>query len=100
MEDVMSVLPPLKAGKDLQKGLLGVGMKSQDIYSVAPEIGAIVKGSAAEKAGLKVGDVIVEVDGKAVERMAQVQHILGVKYEGDKINIKYKRGAKVNEIKA
>ena len=32
-------------------------MKSQDIYSALPEIGTIAKGSAAEKAGLKPGDV-------------------------------------------
>jgi len=100
MEDIMTVLPRMKEGKDLQKGLLGVNMKSQDMYSVAPEIGAVQKASAAEKAGLKVGDIIVEVDGKAVDRMAQVLHILGVKYEGDKVNLKYKRGAQVNEIKA
>jgi serine protease Do len=100
MEDVLNVLPRLKEGKDLQKGLLGVAMKSQDIYSAAPAIGTIQKGSAAEKAGLKVGDIIVEVDGKSVDRMAQIQHILGVKYEGDKIALKYKRGAEVGEIKA
>jgi S1-C subfamily serine protease len=100
MEDVLAVLPRLKEGKDLQKGILGVAMKSQDIYSVLPEIGTIAKGSPAEKAGLKVGDVIVEIEGKSVERMAQVQHILGVKYAGDKIALKYKRGGEVKEIKA
>lgn len=100
MEDVLAVLPRLKEGKDLQKGILGVAMKSPDIYSVQPEIGAIAKGSPAEKAGLKVGDVIVEIEGKPVERMAQVQHILGVKYEGDKIALKFKRGGEVKEIKA
>lgn len=100
MEDVMAVLPRLKEGKDLQKGLLGVNMQSPDIYSVAPTIGTVQKGSAAEKAGLKPGDVIVEVDGKAVVRMAQVQHILGVKYEGDKIPLKFKRGNETVEIKS
>jgi serine protease Do len=100
MEDILAVLPRLKEGKDLQKGILGVAMKSQDIYSVLPEIGTIAKGSPAEKAGLKVGDVITEIEGKPVERMAQVQHALGVKYEGDKITLKYKRGGEVKEIKS
>ncbi len=100
MEDVLAVLPRLKQGKDLQKGILGVAMKSQDIYSVLPEIGTIAKGSPAEKAGLKVGDIIVEIEGKPVQRMAQVQHVLGVKYEGDKIALKFKRGGEVKEIKA
>jgi len=100
MEDVMSVLPRLKAGKDLQKGILGVAMKSQDAYSVAPVIGTIQKGSPAEKAGLKPGDEIIEVEGKAVVSMAQIQHILGTKYDGDKIALKFKRGADTKEIKA
>ena len=100
MEDVLAVLPRLKEGRDLQKGLLGVAMKSQDIYGALPEIGTILKGSPAERAGLKVGDILVEVDGKLVERMAQVQHALGVKYDGDKIALKYKRGKDVVEIKS
>jgi S1-C subfamily serine protease len=100
MEDVNSVLPRLKVGKDLQKGLMGIAVKSPDKFSVPPEIGTVQKGSSAEKAGLKPGDVIVEVDGKKVVNMAQVQHILGVKYEGDKISLKYKRGGNVAEIKS
>ncbi|MBI2804835.1 MAG: PDZ domain-containing protein [Planctomycetes bacterium] len=99
MEDVMSILPRLKLGKDLQKGLLGVAMKSQDMYSVAPTIGTVMKNSAAEKAGLRPGDVLVEIEGKAVVSMAQVLHTLGVKYEGDRITLKYQRGGEVKEIK-
>jgi serine protease Do len=92
MEDVYATLSRLKEGKDLQRGLLGVRMKSQDIYGAAPEIGDILKDSAAARAGLKKGDVIVELDGKPVVRMAQIQHLLGPKYEGDKVTVKYRRG--------
>src|SRR5262245_9730743 len=99
MEDVYKVLPRLKEGKDLDRGLLGVRMKSLDIYSVAPEIGEVMKDSAAAKAGLQKGDVITEVDGTPVVRMAQIQHILGPKYDGDKVSLKYKRGDKENAIK-
>ena len=35
MEDVFGGAAPAEKGKDLQKGLLGVAMKSQDMYSVA-----------------------------------------------------------------
>jgi S1-C subfamily serine protease len=100
MEDVLAILPRLKEGRDLQKGLLGVGMKSQDKFSVLPEIGAIQKASAAEKAGLKIGDVLIEIEGKSVVNMAQGQHLLGVKYDGDKIALKYKRGKDVIEVKS
>ena len=100
MEDVLAVLPRLKQGKDLHKGVLGINMKSQDIYSVQPEVGAVLKGSAAAKAGLKPGDILVEFEGKPVIRMAQIQHLLGTKYEGDKIAFKYKRGKDIVEVKA
>lgn len=99
MEDIQAVLPLLKKGKDLRKGLLGVRMKSQDQFSTAPEIGQVNKDSAADKAGLKPGDVIVEIDGQPVVRMAQIMHALGPKYDGDKIALKYKRGDKVVEVK-
>lgn len=99
IEDVYAMLPRLKEGKDLERGLLGVRMKSQDIYSVAPEIGLVMKDSAADKAGLKKGDIITEIDGKPVVRMAQIQHILGPKYDGDKVSLKYKRGDKEETVK-
>jgi serine protease Do len=100
MEDVMTALPRLKEGKDLQKGILGVAMKSQDQYSTVPVIGTVAKASPAEKAGLKPGDTILEIEGKKVVSMAQIQHILGTKYEGDRIALKYQRDGKPLEIKA
>jgi serine protease Do len=94
MEDVLAILPRLKEGKDLHKGLLGVRLKSPDIYSTAPVIGEVTPGSAAAKAGLKPGDVLTEIDGHAVVRMAQILQLLGPKYEGDAISLKYRRGGK------
>jgi S1-C subfamily serine protease/predicted esterase len=95
LQDVMAVLPRLKLGKDLKKGVLGVRMKSPDKYGAIPEIADVTKDTAAARAGLKAGDIIVEVEGKPVVRMAQILHHLGPKYEGDKISLKYKRGDQV-----
>jgi S1-C subfamily serine protease/predicted esterase len=102
MEDVLAAVPRLKEGKDLKKGLLGIRMKSGDMYGALPEIGEVTHESAASKAGLKPGDVIMEIEGKPVMRMAQILHTLGAKYEGDKISLKYKRGKDViavNDLK-
>jgi S1-C subfamily serine protease len=92
LEDILAVLPRLKQGQDLKKGMLGIQAKGQDRYSVLPEIAAVSPGSAAAKAGIKPGDIITEVDGKPVVNMAQVLHKLGTKYEGDTVAIKLKRG--------
>jgi S1-C subfamily serine protease len=94
MDDVLAALPRLKEGKDLHKGLLGVRLNTQDIFSSAPVVGQVTPGSAAAKAGLKPGDLITEVDGHPVVRMAQILHLLGPKYEGDAIALKYRRGGK------
>jgi S1-C subfamily serine protease len=92
LEDVLAVLPRLKQGQELKKGVLGIQAKGQDRYSVLPEVGAVTPGSAAAKAGFKPGDIIMEVDGKPVVNFAQVLHKLGTKYEGDTVAIKLKRG--------
>jgi S1-C subfamily serine protease len=108
LEDVHKVLPKLKEGKDLHRGLLGIQPKTQaspggpipgmgampDIYGAAPVIGTVLPQSAAAIAGIQSGDTITEIDGVKVTRFAQVQHLLGPKYEGDVIAVKVKRGDK------
>ncbi|MEZ5346418.1 MAG: PDZ domain-containing protein [Pyrinomonadaceae bacterium] len=46
-------------------------------------VSSVGKDSPAEKAGLKAGDVITEIDGKKVERTYDMIHSLGLKNEGD-----------------
>ncbi len=92
LEDVFAVLPRLKQGKDLRKGLLGVTPSSRDIYSGYSTVSSVAPESAAARAGVKVGDQIIEVDGKPVLNHAQVLHAMGPKYEGDVVSIKVKRG--------
>ena len=92
LEDIYAVIPRLKEGKDLEKGVLGVSFKSQDLYAAVPEINGVLKGSAADRAKLHVGDIITEIDGHPVTRQAQLKHVLGTKYEGDKLSLKIKRG--------
>lgn len=98
MEDLIAVLPRLKEGKTLVRGLLGIRMKSRDVYSAAPVIGEVGPGTAAAKAGLLPEDLILEVDGKPVSRYAQIQHILGTKYAGDRVRLKVKRGDQVLDL--
>jgi hypothetical protein len=67
-------------------------MKGQDEYGVTPEVGTVAPGSAAEKAGIKPGDVIKEIDGRPVANHAQLRHRLGARYEGDTVTVKLQRG--------
>ena len=94
LEDVFAKLSALKAGTNLRRGLLGVNPKTPDVYTEPPVIGAIQPDSAAQRAGMKVGDTIVTIDDKPVPNFSTLQHILGPKYEGDTIKLKVRRGDK------
>lgn len=57
-------------------------------------------GSAAEKAGIQAGDVIVEVDGKPVRSAAELTELVARHRPGDQIRIVYYRGAERRETVA
>jgi regulator of sigma E protease len=42
----------------------------------APEIGGVVPGSAAERAGLQAGDRVIRINGSDIERFEQIQRIV------------------------
>lgn len=54
--------------------------------------------SAAEKAGLKVGDVIIEADGKAIKNMDELNEIKNAKSIGDKMNLKIVRNGEEKNV--
>jgi len=58
------------------------------------KIDDVVKDSAAEAAGLKKGDVILEVDGKKTKTVSDLRDVLSKKKKGDKVELKIKRGDK------
>lgn len=91
-EDVLAILPRLKEGKDLRRGLLGITAKTRDNYEVPPTIGTVAPESAAAKAGIQSGDIILEIDGQPVANQTQLLQTLGPKYEGDTISLKIRRG--------
>jgi len=49
--------------------------------------------SPAEKAGLEIGDIIVSIDGKKVERVGQLQQEVGFKAPGDVVSVEVARKA-------
>jgi len=100
LEDIQRVLPRLKQGRDLRRGLLGVTPQGTDVYNAPPLIGSILPDSAAARAGLKVSDRILEVNGSPIPNYSTLQHVLGPLYEGDEITLKIKRGDKEQEFKS
>jgi S1-C subfamily serine protease/photosystem II stability/assembly factor-like uncharacterized protein len=65
------------------------------------KVGTVLKGSDAEKAGIKAGDVILEVDGKTIGNFRDFIQALRVsprednpRKAGDKVKVKVKSGEK------
>ena len=73
LDDVFAVLPKLKEGKDLRRGMLGITPKTQDQYLEEPIIGTVSEDSAAMKAGIKAGDKIAKIDGKPTPNFFSIQ---------------------------
>ena len=57
-------------------------------------VAKVTEESAAEEAELKEGDVITAIDGKEVNKMAELQEHLAKKRPGDKVTITYLRDKK------
>ncbi len=62
-------------------------------------IAQVMKGSPADKAGLKVGDVIVEIDGKKIDRVRDLQLKIMRTKPGTEVRLKVIREGKAKEIK-
>jgi predicted metalloprotease with PDZ domain len=61
------------------------------------EIMLVVRGGGADKAGLKVGDVILEVDGERVFEPEELMNVVHERNAGDTVKIRYRRDGKYAE---
>jgi Do/DeqQ family serine protease len=103
---VVKVIADLKNYGQVQKAFLGVDVidVTEEVYKDLnlDEISGVVitymepKG-AAEKAGLKRGDVIVSINGKAIDSKVSFDEQLSYYKPGEKVNVRFKREGKVNE---
>ncbi|MCS7297611.1 MAG: trypsin-like peptidase domain-containing protein [Bacteroidia bacterium] len=100
------VIEDLRNYGKVQRALLGVMIQnltpelqkeaevpvSQGIY-----VYDVFGGSAAEEAGIRVKDVIVEIDGRPVRSTAEMMELLAQHRPGDRVKIGYYRGSKKME---
>lgn len=82
---------------DSNRAMLGVVTDADDHGA---KITTVNKESAADKAGLKVGDVITKVDGKKVEDAEDVSEVVRGHKPGDKVSITYLREGKEQKATA
>jgi hypothetical protein len=63
-------------------------------------VGHVSKGSAAEKAGLKVNDIITQLDDQLIINSQQLQTLIRTKKPGDEVTVTYIRRGKEHKAKA
>ena len=87
--------------KDLvpqNKAFLGVTSMRKEEGPAGASIAEVSPGSAAEKAGLKRGDLITKVDELVVESPEDLVNAIGKYAPNDKITITYKREGKEQKV--
>ncbi len=69
-------------------------------YVHSDKTSAIVKGGAAEAAGIKDGDIILEINGIKIGKAGSLSTLVGEYKVGDEINVKVLRDNKEHTVKA
>lgn len=108
-EIASSVMNQILDHGEVKRGLLGVTIQTLD-EAAAEALGAHVESgaliteispnSAAEKAGLKVEDIIVAVNNKKISDNRELMNAIGLKSPGDKVSIRYVRDGKEQRASA
>lgn len=104
----MNVAEQLKENGRVVRGFLGVGVQevSGDLaksFNMQRPRGALVtstgKNSAAAEAGIEPGDIIVEFDGKVIEKSADLPPVVGASPVNKSLNVKVLRNGEFKVFK-
>ena len=108
-EIASSIMKQILDFGEIRRGLLGVNIQTIDADAAQAlgndtEHGALItriqSKSAAENAGLQVGDIIVEVNEKKVDSAAQLRNRIGLLRSGAQIQITYIRNNEILSTRA
>ena len=107
IETATSTIDQLLEFGRVSRGYLGVGIQSvdrqrADALGLDRPVGALVNSvepdSAADRAGIEVGDVILEVDGRPIEVFSDLPPIVGSIRPGREIGLTISRWGETQEI--
>jgi serine protease Do/serine protease DegQ len=106
---VRSVMDQLIKYGQVKRGVLGVQLYSvnADIakeFGLTETTGALVagvaQGSAADRAGIKTGDIIVSLNGVTMKSSGELRNAIGMLHVGDKVDLGLLRDGKPRKVTA
>lgn len=106
---VMTLKKALVEHGEVKRGLLGVAtqdltpdlIKAFDLKNTRGAVVSKVDGdSAAERAGIEPGDIIVSVNGRNVKGSHQIRNIVGLLQIGEEVEIELVRGTETKKVVA
>jgi len=105
INSTLDVYNELKTNGKISRPYIGIGgvdlteaLAKQNNLVIGVYVKTIDNFSAAEKAGLKIGDVIIEADGTKITTMDELNEIKNKHKVGDKMTLKINRDGKEKEI--
>jgi len=106
---VRSVMDQLIKYGEVKRGVLGVQLYSVN-SDIAKEFGlsetsgalvaGVVQGSAADRAGIKTGDIITSLNGVAMKSSGELRNAIGMLHVGDKVELGVLRDGKPRKVTA
>jgi putative serine protease PepD len=90
----------VKGTKSSPVGFLGVSTMDSDSGTTGATVAEVSAGSPAAAAGIRVGDVIVAIDGKSVSGAASLGELVGGHSPGDKVTVTVLRGGQQHDLEA
>jgi Do/DeqQ family serine protease len=107
---VKAVMAQLVQYGEVKRGMLGVQLSNQFTPEIAQSLGLetnrgawvseVVEGGAADKAGIKAGDVITSINGRTVANASELRNSIGLLRIGDKVDLGLLRDGKPRRVTA
>ena len=105
INSTISVAEELKAYSKVRRPYIGIGGRNltEDVAKVhnlvaGVYVSTVEQFSAAERAGIQIGDVITSIDGKEVKTMDELNGVKNTHKIGDKVSLKIYRDGKYQDI--
>lgn len=100
INQIKRFMPALKKGGTVSHGSInGIGVQDTRAGGTGALISRVRSDTAADKAGFKQGDVIVEIAGMPVNNASRARGIISTFPAGAELTVKVKRGDKIESVK-